>query len=179
MFSWRQKRRTPGILFPSYFPGREMSWILRPDRPDPKRPSYKYCQPPKHYGGAGNTLDAHPSVHHRLDDVTVDLAITEGIKKGDAITSRAREEGHDVVAVAISGVWNWLGGDGPIPDLRGLLLEGRKVYGCFDSDMMRNPNVMEAAMRLAAYLKSRGRRSGSSTSRTRPTGPRWGPTTSS
>lgn len=155
-FSWRQKRRAPGILFPSHFPGREPSWILRPDRPDPKRPGYKYCQPPKHYGGAGNTLDAHPSVHHRLDDPDVAYVITEGIKKGDAITSKARKEGHDVVAVAISGVWNWLGGDGPIPDLRGLLLEGRKVYVCFDSDMLRNPNVMEAAMRLAAYLQSQG-----------------------
>src|SRR5687767_2997454 len=47
VFSERQRRRAPGILFVSHRPNGEASWCFRPDRPNPKRPGHKYEQPAK------------------------------------------------------------------------------------------------------------------------------------
>ena len=44
----------------------------------------KYLSP----RGESNRLDVHPRNHDRLRDLTIPLGITEGIKKGDSLTSR-------------------------------------------------------------------------------------------
>jgi Domain of unknown function (DUF3854) len=149
-YSWRQRRRAPGILFTLRRPGGETSHVFRPDEPDPKNPGHKYEMPCKAYGAPGNVLDVHPRMRHLLDDLSEPLVFVEGVKKGDALASRG------VAAVAISGVYNWLSGGEPIADMYEVPVEGRRVYVCFDSDMLRNPNVQDAAERLAEHLQSRG-----------------------
>lgn len=155
-FSRRQRRRAPGILFSAHRPSGEMSYIFRPDEPAPKSPGHKYEQPCKSLGAAGNVLDVHPSVHHLIADRCTSVIFVEGIKKADAITSAARREGLQILAVAISGVWNWMADGEPIPDMFDIPLEGRKVIIGFDSDMMHNPDVQDAAKRLAGHLIGRG-----------------------
>jgi hypothetical protein len=149
-FSWRQKRRGPGILFTIHRPNGETSWSFRPDDPDQDSPGRKYEQPSKHYGGPGNVLDVHPRMRHLINDTSVEVTFVEGLKKADALTSRG------MLAVAITGVWNWLSDGEPISDTEEIPVEGRQVNICFDSDMLHNPNVQEAARRLAEYLIGRG-----------------------
>ena len=150
VFSWRQKRRGAGVLFTVHRPGGETSWVFRPDDPDPKNPGHKYEQPCKALGGSGNVLDVHPRMRSLLEEPSVPLWWVEGIKKADALTSRG------AVAVGISGVWNWLSEGEPISDMWEIPVEGRPVYVCFDSDMLCNPGVQEAAERLAEHLLRRG-----------------------
>jgi hypothetical protein len=95
-------------------------------------------------------------MRHLVDDVSTPLVFVEGIKKADATTSAARREGLQLLVVAISGVWNFLSDSEPIPDMFEVKLAGRKVTICFDSDMLRNPDVQDAAKRLAEHLIGRG-----------------------
>jgi uncharacterized protein DUF3854 len=149
-FSWRQKKRGAGILFTVHRPNGETSWSFRPDEPDPENTGRKYEQPSKHYGGPGNILDVHPRMRHLIDATSAEISFVEGIKKADALTSRG------VLAVAITGVWNWLSDGQPIADMLEIPLDGRRVNICFDSDMLHNPNVQDAARRLAEHLIGRG-----------------------
>ena len=155
-FSWRQRRRGPGILFIAHRPNGQTGYSFRPDALDPESPGRRYEQPCKAYGGPGNILDLHPSVRHLIADMSVPVIFVEGIKKADAIISAARREGVEVLVVAIFGVWNWLSDGEPIPDMFDIPVEGRKVIICFDSDMLRNPDVQDAANRLAGHLIGRG-----------------------
>jgi hypothetical protein len=148
--SWRQRRRGGGILFTIHRANGETSWSFRPDAPDPEDPGRKYEQPSKHYGGPGNVLDVHPRMLHLIDDPGVEITFVEGIKKADALVSQG------VLAVAITGVWNWLSDGEPIPDMLEIPVEGRRVNVCFDSDQLYNVNVQDAARRLAEHLVSRG-----------------------
>jgi hypothetical protein len=155
-FSRRQRRRGGGILFIAHRPNGQTGYSFRPDALDPDCPGRRYEQPCKAYGGPGNILDLHPSVRHLIADKSVPVIFVEGIKKADAIISAARREGAEVLVVAIFGVWNWLSDGEPIPDMFDIPVEGRKVTICFDSDMLRNPDVQYAAQRLAGHLIERG-----------------------
>jgi hypothetical protein len=149
-FSWRQRRRGAGILFTVHRPNGEISWTFRPDELDPKDPGRKYEQPSKHYGGPGNVLDIHPRHRHLLEVHEVEITFVEGIKKADALTSRG------ILAIGLSGVWNFLADGQPIPDMMEIPVNGRRINILFDSDMLYNPNVQEAAKRLAEHLTERG-----------------------
>jgi hypothetical protein len=155
-FSWRQKKRAPGILFAIHRPNGERSYSFRPDEPDPEKPGRKYEQPSKYYGGPGNVLDVHPSLRHLIADKSVPVIFVEGIKKADAITTAARAAGVEVLVVAISGVWNWMADKEPIPDMLDIPVEGRKATICFDSDKLHNPDVQDAERRLSEHLAGRG-----------------------
>jgi hypothetical protein len=144
------------MLFAVHRPNGGTGWCFRPDKPDPKNPGRKYEMPCKAYGAPGNVLDVHPSARPLLEDTTVPVVFTEGVKKAYSITSAVRREGTDIVAVAISGVWNWLSGGEAIPDMYDVPVDKRKVFICFDSDMLRNPDVQMAAERLAGWLGPRG-----------------------
>src|SRR5215216_7287760 len=155
-FSWRQKKRAPGILFTIHRPNGERSYSFRPDEPDPEKPGRKYEQPSKYYGGPGNVLDVHPSLQHLIADTDVPIIFVEGIKKADSITTAARAAGVEVLVIAITGVWNWMADSEPIPDMLDIPVEGRKVTILFDSDKLHNPNVQDAEERLAEHLDGRG-----------------------
>jgi len=156
VYSRRQKQRGDGILWTVHRPNGETATIFRPDEPDPDKPGHRYEQPCKHLGSSGNVLDVHPSTRHLVDDTNTPVVFTEGVKKGDSITSYARREGIDILPVGISGVWNWMSDGEPIPDMFDIPVKGRKVYICFDSDMRRKWQVQDAAERLAEHLRRRG-----------------------
>jgi hypothetical protein len=153
-FSPRQRRLGPGILFTAHRPNGKTSYSFRPDTPD--KPGRKYEQPSKRHGGPGNVLDIHPSLHHLIADMSVPVIYVEGIKKADSITTAARAAGVEVLVVAISGVWNFLCEGKPIPDLLVIPVEGREVGIVFDSDVLTNPGVQGAAVRLAETEIGRG-----------------------
>ncbi|MDP8973790.1 MAG: DUF3854 domain-containing protein [Actinomycetota bacterium] len=156
-FSRRQRGRGAGILFRVWRPDGSTAWMFRPREADPDRPGLKYEAGCKSRGAPGNTLDVHPSCREWIEDKTVPVVFVEGIKKADAIISAARNKARErIVVVAISGVWNWLSGGEPIPDMFLIPIEGREVRVCFDSDVFCNPDVADAARRLAEHIRGRG-----------------------
>jgi hypothetical protein len=155
-FSRRQRKRGGGLLFMGHRPNGETFYVFRPDDPDPDKPGLKYEAACKKLGGPGNVLYVHPATRHLIADTSVPVVFVEGIKKALAIVTAARAARVEVLVVAISGVWNWLSGGKPIPDMFDIEVEGREVYIGFDSDVFRNPDVGDAARRIAAYLKDRG-----------------------
>jgi hypothetical protein len=155
-FSDRQKERAPGILFVGHRPNGETFYVFRPDDPDPDNPGLKYEAACKKLGGPGNVLSVHPSQRRLIDDTDVPVIFVEGIKKALSIITAARAGGEEVLVIAILGVWNWMSDGKPISDMFDIPVEGRRVYICFDSDVFRNPDVSEAARRLAGHLIERG-----------------------
>jgi Domain of unknown function (DUF3854) len=155
-FSRRQRKRGGGLLFTVHRPGGKTAYSFRPDATCPENPGHRYEQPCKHLGAPGNVLDVHPSVRDLIDDISTPVIFCEGIKKADSILSAARREGVRVLVVAITGVWNWMADGEAIADMFDIPLEGRKVTVLFDSDMLRNPNVQDAARRFAGHLIGRG-----------------------
>ena len=130
--------------------GEPHGWQIRPDTPrlDPNG------KPRKYETARGNRLilDVHPAVQPHLGDPTVDLWITEGVKKGDALSSQG------VCAIALmGGVWGWRGtnrqgGKTVLPDWGSVALNGRQVFIVYDNDVMRNPKVRGALQALCAFL---------------------------
>lgn len=155
-FSGRQRRRAPGILFAVTRPNGETAYSFRPDEVDPENPGHKYEQPCKALGGPGNVLAVPVGSRRLIDDTNVPVVFVEGVKKMLAVVSAARTAGAVVLVVGISGVWNWLSGGKPIPDLLDIPMEEREVYIGFDSDVFRNPDVTDAGRRLGAYATERG-----------------------
>ncbi len=155
-FSRRQRKRGGGILFMGHRPNGKTFFVFRPDEPDPDNPGLKYEATCKRLGGPGNVLYVHPRTRHLVEDTSIPVIFVEGIKKALALVTAARAAGVAVLVVAISGVWNWLSGGKPIPDMFDIPVEGREAYIGFDSDVFSNPDVSDAARRIAAHLKDRG-----------------------
>jgi hypothetical protein len=89
-------------------------------------------------------------MHEAARDPARDLWITEGIKKGDSLTSRGE------CAVSMTGVWNWQRDGELLPCWQHIALEGRVVRVVFDSDVMTKPEVQLALERLVGTLEDRG-----------------------
>ncbi len=155
-FSRRQRKRGGGMLFMGHRPNGETFYVFRPDEPDPGNPGLKYEATCKKLGGPGNVLYVHPGTRHLIGYTSVPVVFVEGIKKALALVTAARAAGVEVLVVAISGVWNWLSGGKPIPDMFDIPVEGREVYIGFDSDVFSNPDVSDAARRIAAHIRDRG-----------------------
>ncbi len=142
--------RFPGLLIPQYrATGEPIGWQYRPDSP-PKDPKTGKVRKYASQVGRASVIDVHPRWHNDIIDPTVDLWITEGIKKADCLTSL----GHCTIALA--GVYNWRGTHGSLGDWEDIPLKGRRVYIAYDSDALGNPNVGRAMGRLGAWLKSKG-----------------------
>jgi putative DNA primase/helicase len=103
----------------------------------------KYASPK----GQTNRLDVHPRNRDKIADPTVELWITEGIKKADSLTSRG------LCVIALTGVFNWRSRLGTLGDWEDVPLKGRVVTICFDADARPNPNVLNAMIRLGNWLK--------------------------
>ncbi len=151
-FSDRQCN-VPGLLIPIYSPtGKIANYQYRPDQPridDGK--SVKYETP----SGTRMTLDVHPFARGLLGDPKVPILITEGVKKADSMVNRG------LCAVTLLGVWNWRGtnehgGLTALAEWEYLDISGqRPVSIVYDSDVMRNPSVHNAFVRLKAFLEGR------------------------
>jgi hypothetical protein len=151
-FSSKQ-RNVPALLIPIYSPtGVATLYQTRPDEPRiNKGKPVKYETP----SGSSMALDVHPSVNSKLDDPSIPLFVTEGIKKGDALAT------HGLCAVALIGVWNWRGknprgGKVVLPEWEFIALNDRRVYIVFDSDVMEKKAVHAALVRIKGMLEHRG-----------------------
>jgi Domain of unknown function (DUF3854) len=80
----------------------------------------------------------------------VPLWITEGVKKGDALTSRG------LCVVSLAGVWNWRSTMGTLGDWEDVALKGRAIVICYDADAVTKPNVLRAMVRLGRWLEAKG-----------------------
>ncbi|MPZ14350.1 MAG: DUF3854 domain-containing protein [Chloroflexi bacterium] len=149
----KQQRRTPTLLIPVWnVRGEIATYQSRPDVPrvDGAGRTVKYETP----GGARMVLDVPPFARDEIPNPSVPLFITEGIRKADSAGS------HGICCVAVLGVWSWRGtnADGgrvALADWESVALQGRRVYVCFDSDVMAKPEAHEALARLAAFLSQR------------------------
>jgi len=142
------QRRVPALVVPVYSPDGETTTVqLRPDRPRVRSgKAIRYETP----ADSRCILDVHPSMHDSARKTSEDLWITEGVKKGDSLTSRGR------CTVSLIGVWNF-GRDGELlPCWDHVALEGRRVYVVFDSDVMLKAEVQLALERLVGALTGRG-----------------------
>ena len=106
----------------------------------------KYVSTP----GTSSVLDINPVNTNRVIDPTIPLWVTEGVKKADRLTSEG------LLAVALSGVFNWRQSQGILGAWEEIPLQGREVVICFDSDARLNRNVLNAMRRFGAWIKTRG-----------------------
>lgn len=100
--------------------------------------------------GQPNCLDVHPRNRASITDVDTTLWITEGLKKGDSLTSRG------CCVVTLTGVFNWRSKLATLGDWEDVPLKGRIVVICFDADARTNMNVARAMVRLGRWFKSKG-----------------------
>jgi P4 family phage/plasmid primase-like protien len=150
--SWAidQDRYFPGLLIPMYGPtGQRVSAQWKPyvevqNSRNGKRTKYASVK------GQTNRLDVHPRNKDKIIDPTVELWVTEGIKKGDSLTSRG------VCVVSMTGVFNWRNSYGTLGDWEDIVIKGRRVILCFDADTTTNPNVKRAMGRLGQWLRGKG-----------------------
>lgn len=149
----RPGRRYPGLLIPLLrADGSTWGHQYRPDNPRLRdgRP-VKYETPYQQRNG----LDIPPGVGPMLDDPSIPLWITEGVKKVDC----GAQQG--LCIVGLIGVWNWLttstaGGKVALPEWRDIALNGRRVIIAFDGDVARKESVQKASRALSGYLATKG-----------------------
>lgn len=125
--------------------------MLKPDQPrlDGRGRAAKYEARPR----SRNRIHVPLAIRNVLSDRSVRLVITEGQKKAE----KAAQEG--ICVIALAGVCNWKDRVGessfPISDFELILISGRAVLICFDSDAVSNPHVRQAERDLAAFLRKR------------------------
>ena len=142
-------QRRLGLVVPMFSPdGEKSGYQLRPDKPRKGGP--KYETPAK----SEVLVDVHPRMLEEARSGTGDLWITEGAKKGDALTSRG------LAALSLAGVWMWC-----VPKVKPyrlkpcfdhVRLRGRRVYVVFDSDALTKEGVQLALKALVEALEGRG-----------------------
>jgi Domain of unknown function (DUF3854) len=145
--------RGGGLLVPM-LDKRGSTWghQFRPNNPRERRGKLcKYETPTKQR----NRFDIPPGVGPQLDDPTIPLFITEGVKKADCAAQ------HGLACISIQGVWAWrgtnpTGGTTAIPDFNDIAFNDREVILGFDGDVARKPAVQKALRALADYLGTRG-----------------------
>jgi len=148
------QRRPPGLVLPVWSPdGANELHSYRPDVPrvDRQDKELKYELP----RGMSARLDVPPRCREMIKDPSVDLWLTEGQKKADALAS------HGLCGAALLGVWNFkgkneFGGVTLLADFDLIAWNGRRVYVAFDSDVMHKPAVRGALDRLAEHLRRKG-----------------------
>src|SRR4051812_13179940 len=112
----------PGLLLPMYrATGELISIQYKPVRAVVlKQRAIKYLSP----RGQANHIDIHPRNRARVADTSIPLWITEGIKKGDSLTSRG------CCVATLTGVFNWRSKLATLGDWEDIPLKGRDVVLC-------------------------------------------------
>lgn len=150
------QRRVPGLLIPVHDAACAVAlYQYRPDEPrrTKKNAVVKYETP----GGSRMVLDVPPRERERIGNPSVPLWITEGSRKADAAVSAG------LCCIALLGVTafrgtNKDGGKVALADWEHVALNDRRVYICFDSDVMLKRSVHQALVRLGSFLARRGAR---------------------
>jgi putative DNA primase/helicase len=159
--SWaiREDYYFPGLWIPQYTPaGVRYAGQWKPFRAVANREG----KPMRYASAKGpSRIDVHPrwsrdrgvddpALLPAIQDPTLRLWITEGVKKADALTSRGE------VTVALSGVYNWRNGHASLGDWEDVRLKGREIVLCFDADAVTKSHVAQAMARLGKWLKYKG-----------------------
>ncbi|MCZ6866295.1 MAG: DUF3854 domain-containing protein [Chloroflexi bacterium] len=150
----KSQARVPGLLVPVHvLDGTNSLHSYKPDIPriDGRGKTIKYELPK----GVSARLDVPPRCLAKMGDPSVDLWITEGSKKADALAQ------HGLCAVALLGVWNFkgkndFGGTVLLSDFDLIAFNGRKVNIAYDSDVMVKPGVRAALERLTEHIQRKG-----------------------
>ena len=143
----------PGLLIPQRRrDGSVWGHQYRPDNPRMRNGKVAKYETPT---GQRSGIDVPPGLADRLGDPTVDLWVTEGVKKADSAVVAG------LTCIALPGVWAWrgtnrAGGKTAVADWHDVALNGRIVVLCFDSDVTVKPPVHHALTELARYLESKG-----------------------
>jgi Domain of unknown function (DUF3854) len=147
--------RGAGLLVPMLDKrGSTWGYQFRPENPRERSgKTVKYETPPKQRNG----FDIPPGVGPQLDDPTIPLFITEGVKKADCATA------HGLAAIALPGVWSWRGtnpsgGKTAVADFNDVAWNGREVILAFDGDVARKESVQKALRALADFVGTKGAR---------------------
>lgn len=141
------------LAFPIYRVAGEQpfTWVLRPDLPrsskEGKPIKYEYPR------GVPNILDVLPRYRQALGDPGIDLWITEGAKKADALASAY---GAGIVPVNENGVWGWRSKGRLLDDFKHIVWEGRRVIVAPDGDVRHNRAVRLAVERSARLFTAWG-----------------------
>src|SRR4029453_748140 len=101
----------------------------------PRRPVKHSSGKPMKYAspkGQTNRLEVHPFNRDKIVDPSVELWITEGIRKGDSLTSQG------LCVISLTGVFNWRSRHGTLGDWENVILKARSVVICFDADATSN-----------------------------------------
>jgi P4 family phage/plasmid primase-like protien len=139
----------PGLLIPIWGPnGARVSYQWKPRIPASGKNGKKVKYPSPR--GQASRLDVHPRHASLIVDPTIEVWLTEGVKKADSLTSRG------ICTIALNGVFGWRGQLGTLGDWEDVPLRGRVVTICYDSDARTNPNVLRAMRRLGSWLRSKG-----------------------
>lgn len=88
-----------------------------------------------------------------IENKEVPIVVTEGEIKAACATK------HGIPTIGLGGVWCFMSkraGVNLLPIFDQFKLDGRKVYICYDSDAVSNPDVIAAEMRFAAMLNECG-----------------------
>src|SRR5208282_394355 len=156
------QRLVPGLLIPMFNARAEcVSYQWRPDEPRHDRDGkpIKYETP----YGSRVVIDIHPRLSRvpkidrqnafdpaelppLIQDVSVPLIVTEGVRKGDSAVSRG------LCAIALMGVSAWH----RLPDWNDFPIKGRTIYVCFDSDATQKRPVWIQLRNLKKWLETRG-----------------------
>jgi putative DNA primase/helicase len=158
-WSIREDYYFPGMQIPQYTPrGDRYAGQWKPFRPVPNRDG----KPMKYASAKGPArIDVHPrwsrdrgavdpTLLPAIQDPTLRLWVTEGVKKADSLTSQGE------VTVALAGVFNWRNGHASLGDWEDVRLKDREVVICFDADAVTKTHVAQAMARLGKWLKYKG-----------------------
>jgi P4 family phage/plasmid primase-like protien len=144
-WAWKEDWNLPGLLIPIWgAKGERVSAQFKPWSPVNHQGSirkYANCM------GQTNRLDIHPFNRDKIIDPTVELWITEGVKKADSLATR------EVCAIALNGVFGWRKNLETLGDWEDVKIRGREIVICFDADAKAKPQVLEAMKRLGKWLK--------------------------
>jgi hypothetical protein len=101
--------------------------------------------------GSGVHLYIPPLARAALTDPSVTLYVTEGEKKA----AKACQEGFP--CIGLGGLWNWVSGGNPIPDLDLVICQERRLMLVPDSDVWQGrDDLLHAVYALGAELEWRG-----------------------
>jgi len=127
------------------------TWILRPDQPR----TSKEGKPIKYEYPKGHTqvLDILPRYRAALGNPAIDIWLTEGAKKADALATA-----YDGIIVPVNenGVWGWRSKGKILDDFRSIVWEGRRVVLAPDGDVRHNKAVYQAVQRSARLFTAWG-----------------------
>jgi len=137
------QQNVPGLLIPVHDEtGAVALHQYRPDEPRVTKAgkAVKYETPAK----TRMVVDVPPRVRPHLGDPSRPLWITEGIRKADAAVTVGLD------CLALLGVWNWRGRNDyeastALAFWESVALTDRRVYVCFDSDVMLKRSVPRCA----------------------------------